>query len=73
MCATGGLPLCPTHHRAFDLGLFVIDPNTLAIAAISVRSEQDLQISVEDIGWLNAVPDPEALQWRIDHAQSGKG
>lgn len=62
--ARNGLPLCPTHHRAFDKGLLLIDPSTTAFCTSEGGpSLSDLGVSKAGLAWLPAVPHPEALQW----------
>ncbi|MEA2560550.1 MAG: putative restriction endonuclease [Acidobacteriota bacterium] len=58
------LVFCLTHHRAFDQGLFGIDPATLRIEVRSpCQSPLELAITRESIGHLRKHPHREALQW----------
>jgi putative restriction endonuclease len=57
-----GLVLCATHHRAFDRGLFAIDPVTRVIQMQS--GVGDLGITRTSIAHLKAYPHTEALKWR---------
>ena len=43
--ASNGIPLCPTHHTAFDNFLFAINPTDNAIIYKEGLSSQDLQIT----------------------------
>jgi len=66
-----GLPLCPTHHRAFDSGLFWIDPDSLEVETSADESAESLRITVRDIGWLAAHPDQEAIRWHSENVGNG--
>jgi predicted restriction endonuclease len=60
-----GLVLCATHHRAFDAGLFAIEPDTLAVhSRPDGPSLQELRISRSSIAELPRKPHREALTWR---------
>jgi len=60
-----GLVLCASHHRAFDAGLFSIEPETLALRTGSdVIGLDALRINVQDLSHLRSAPAPEALTWR---------
>ena len=59
-----GLVFCLTHHRAFDKGLFRIDPETLRIEVRPpCKSPLELSITRESIAHLRKHPHREALQW----------
>jgi putative restriction endonuclease len=59
-----GILLCATHHRAFDRGLFAIDPNHLRIHTRSNGpSAFQLGITRTDLSHLNRRPHPDALRW----------
>jgi len=63
-----GLVLCASHHRAFDAGLFSIDPKTLALRTGSdVIGLDALRINVQDLSHLRLAPAGEALTWRWQH------
>jgi putative restriction endonuclease len=63
--AGNGLVLCASHHRAFDAGLFSIDPETLALRpGGNVAGLDVLRINVQDLSHLPAPPAREALAWR---------
>lgn len=62
-----GLPLCPTHHRAFDSGLFWIEPETLEVHTASAETTASLRITVHHLGWLPACPDAEAITWHTEN------
>ena len=59
-----GIPLCPTHHRAFDQNAFLVNPHTLELVTPGVDSLDDLRIPVTSIDHLPAKPHVEALAWR---------
>jgi putative restriction endonuclease len=59
-----GLVLCLTHHRAFDVGLFGIEPNTLRVViTLPNQCHSDLTITRSSIQHLRRQPHPEALKW----------
>lgn len=59
-----GLVFCLTHHRAFDKGLFGIDPETLRIEVRPpIGSRSELAITRESIAHLRRHPHRTALQW----------
>jgi putative restriction endonuclease len=59
-----GLVLCASHHRAFDSGLFFIEPETLMLQyRRSGIDAQALGITRHDIRHLPRQPHPSALQW----------
>jgi hypothetical protein len=65
--ARNGLPLCALHHRAFDRGLWGIDPPTTKLEARDRGpSLAELRISRSSLDHLVALPHPEALEhaWR---------
>jgi putative restriction endonuclease len=72
--ARNGLPLCATHHRAFDAALFGLDPDGLRIvSADGGLSLCDLRITRADLTHLGALPHPEAVEWRWAHKRPRTG
>lgn len=61
-----GLPLCATHHRAFDAQRFAIHPETLRIETRSPFTTDQLRISVPSLHHLTCTPHKDALAWRRD-------
>jgi hypothetical protein len=63
-----GLIFCPTHHRAFDAGLFAIEPETTRII---VQGDSDvasqLRLVYPSLDHLRNRPHPDALRWAWDH------
>lgn len=63
-----GLPLNAALHRAFDAGLFAIDPDSLEVR---VRQQgpslAELGIVHSDLHGLAKKPHPQALKWRFDN------
>jgi hypothetical protein len=59
-----GLPLCKTHHRAMDLGLFRVEPSTFKLR---VRPDgpglSELAITRSSLRHLPNQPHPVALEW----------
>jgi putative restriction endonuclease len=57
-----GLVLCATHHRAFDRGLFCIEP---AGGEVNIKVKtSDLRMTRTSLDHLKALPHPDALEWR---------
>jgi hypothetical protein len=67
-----GLPLCKTHHRAMDLGLFRIEPRSLELRFAPDGPDADaLQVTHGSLRHLPYLPHPDALDWcwsRWEHA-----
>jgi len=60
-----GLPLCSTHHDAFDAHLFTINPETLAIETMPSVSPTSIGITTKSLTPIHQHPHPEALSWRF--------
>ena len=59
-----GLVFCLTHHRAFDLGLFRIDPETLRLCVtVDGPGLYDLGVMQQSITHIRHFPHREALEW----------
>lgn len=68
-----GLVFCLTHHRAFDAGLFRIDPDTLQLnAGDGVQTLEELGITRSSIGHLQRLPHREALSWAWSHSSGNE-
>ena len=66
-----GLPLCPTHHRAFDNGHFIIHPTTHQIFATNESPTlNNLGITQRDLSNLADTPHAEALTWRWNNSKN---
>jgi putative restriction endonuclease len=62
--ARNGLPLCVLHHRAYDKGLFAINPNNLSLILKPLGpSKSELGVTKNDICHLGASPHPSALEY----------
>jgi hypothetical protein len=60
-----GLVLCAVHHRAYDAGLFAIEPNTLKLHYRSTGPDADvLRIDQDSLQHLPMQPHEDALRWR---------
>jgi putative restriction endonuclease len=60
-----GLPLCSTHHDAFDAHLFLIDPATLVFTFADGIIPERIGIEVDHLVPLRAhQPHRAALEWR---------
>jgi putative restriction endonuclease len=59
-----GLVLCANHHRAFDAGLYAIDPlsHTIKYRSNGLNKEM-LEIAFDSICHLNKYPHQDALTW----------
>lgn len=59
-----GLVFCAAHHRAFDAGLFIIEPHTLAVhCRVSGPSLEVLRIKKASLDHLTNKPHQLALEW----------
>lgn len=58
-----GLVLCANHHRAFDAGLFHIDPTSLEIRYRDYQDADTLRITYPTIEHLRKKPHAKALSW----------
>jgi putative restriction endonuclease len=66
-----GLPLCPTHHRAFDQFFIGIEPNSHEIqSSKDGPSLSELKVSQSSITHLTASPHPMALEWCWEQFQN---
>jgi hypothetical protein len=64
-----GIPLCATHHNAFDAFLFGIDPETLALRTRADVSASDIGLGGARLHPLRNQPHPDALLWRWQETQ----
>ena len=60
-----GLPLCSTHHDAFDAHLFAIHPDTHVIRTMPGVPPSSIGIAVKMLTPIRQQPHPEALSWRF--------
>jgi hypothetical protein len=65
-----GLPLCATHHLAFDANLFAIDPDTLEIVLASGLDRDTLGVQ-GTLATIRGRPHLDALQWRFEQFNKG--
>jgi len=70
-----GLPLCSTHHHAFDAYLFAIRPNTREIVVRPNLSREKIGIMETNLSPVHGTPHSVALVWRYDRtmAEWGRG
>jgi len=61
-----GLILCKNHHKAFDDGLFKINPTNLKIEIIK-ENKESLRIKNDDIEYLINKPGNDFLKWRYEN------
>jgi hypothetical protein len=59
-----GIPLCATHHEAFDCYLFGVDPDTRAIRCKPGIFEKDVGLREAHLKLLKNFPHVDALRWR---------
>jgi hypothetical protein len=64
-----GIPLCATHHDAFDSHLFCIEPNTGAIRCKPEITPNDIGLYQTKLQPLMNAPHIEALRWRWEATQ----
>jgi hypothetical protein len=64
--------LCATHHRMFDLGIFKIHPDTLAVHPIEGLTRAKLRITRDTIRHLRNGPHKAALKWHWDNEPWGQ-
>jgi putative restriction endonuclease len=62
-----GLPLCATHHLAFDADLFAIDPDTLEIVLAG-----ELDLVQRTLATSKGRPHLDALGWRFEQFNKGR-
>jgi putative restriction endonuclease len=65
-----GLPLCSTHHDAFDAQLFAIHPDTLSIVTGPDIAPNAIGLSAEVLAVKHRRPHRDALAWRFEQTQS---
>ncbi len=63
-----GLPLCSTHHDAFDAHLFAIHPNTHAVISMPGVSLSSIGIVAKVLNPIHQYPHPQAISWRFTQA-----
>jgi putative restriction endonuclease len=63
-----GLPLCATHHAAFDAHLFAIEPGSLAIRFPPNVTPDSIGVTAAHLDLLRSIPHETALLWRFDLA-----
>ena len=59
-----GIPLCHTHHAAFDAGLFTINPETLGIELKEGLTVFTLCLTEASLQPIRGNPHLDALRWR---------
>jgi len=64
-----GIPLCSTHHDAFDAHLFIIHPDTLKIETPPGVSPSSIGVAETKLAPLRYRPHREALSWRLDRSR----
>ena len=65
-----GLPLCATHHLAFDADLFAIDPDTLEIVLAGGVDRNTLGVQ-GTVATIKGRPHLDALRWRFEQFNKG--
>jgi hypothetical protein len=64
-----GIPLCATHHAAFDAHLFSIDPNGKKICYLTGITPEAIGVVEDVLTTVKNCPHEKALQWRWAVAQ----
>ena len=59
-----GLPLCSTHHAAFDAHLFWIEPLSLTIHFAPQVTAESIGVTTPHLHLLRNKPHEDALRWR---------
>ena len=65
-----GIPLCSTHHDAFDAHLFAIHPDTLSIITAPEISPAAIGLDTVALAPKQKRPHRDALAWRFELTQS---
>jgi putative restriction endonuclease len=65
-----GLPLCSTHHDAYDAHLFAIHPDTLCIVTSPAITPTAIGLGTSVLAAKHKKPHREALAWRFELTQS---
>ncbi|MGC2410367.1 MAG: HNH endonuclease [Methyloceanibacter sp.] len=65
-----GIPLCSTHHDAYDAQLFAIDPDTLSIITGPGVTPAAIGLGTIVIAVKHRRPHRDALAWRFELTQS---
>jgi putative restriction endonuclease len=65
-----GLPLCATHHLAFDADLFAIDPDTLEIVLAGGVDRDTLGVQ-GTVATIKGRSHLDALRWRFEQFNKG--
>src|SRR5262249_40946673 len=58
-----GLVMCLTHHKAFDVGLLLIDPDSREVRPGYAADLNSIGVVVTNIAHLERPPHPDALAW----------
>lgn len=64
-----GLPLCATHHAAFDAHLFAIEPSTHELVCKPGTTAEQIGLASNRVDLLSSLPHREALLWRWNATQ----
>ena len=64
-----GMPLCATHHDAFDAHLFCVEPSTMKIRCRPKILPNDIGLHDKCLRPLRNLPHSDALDWRWAAAQ----
>ena len=65
-----GLPLCSTHHDAYDAHLFAIHPDSLSIITSPAISPTAIGLGTSILATKHKKPHRQALAWRFELTQS---
>jgi hypothetical protein len=71
--ARNGLVMCLTHHKAFDAGLVVVEPESMCVhAGAGVSNLESIGVVVASIKHLRREPHQDALAWCWSQRGSGR-
>jgi hypothetical protein len=62
-----GIPLCPTHHRAFDLTLVCISGEGLELQPGAKPTLERLGVTRSSLKHLPGLPHPDVIAWRAEY------
>lgn len=65
-----GIPLCSTHHDAYDAQLFAIHPDTLSIITVPGVTPTAIGLSANLLALKHKKPHRDSLAWRFEVTQS---
>jgi putative restriction endonuclease len=65
-----GIPLCSTHHDAFDAHLFAVESSTLAVVTMPGVRSLSIGIETSTLATIHERPHRDALDWRFQRTMA---